>query len=78
MSRSQPGKISQARRRFLKSSGVVGLGVLGGQLPLVARPVIAMTGGADYFGPLEGPDGHGLMLPAGFTSRIVGPLPPFE
>jgi secreted PhoX family phosphatase len=31
----------------------------------------AVMGGADQFGPLGPPDANGLMLPAGFTSRVV-------
>jgi secreted PhoX family phosphatase len=65
---------SRSRRTFLRqslhSAGALGLGVIGGQVA-VARPALAAGGGADSFGPLLPADANGLMLPAGFTSRIV-------
>ena len=65
---------SRSRRAFLRqslqSAAALGLGVIGGQIA-VARPACAAGGGADSFGPLRAPDANGLMLPAGFTSRIV-------
>jgi secreted PhoX family phosphatase len=65
---------SRSRRAFLRqslqSAGALGLGVIGGQVA-IARPANAAGGGADSFGPLLPADANGLMLPAGFTSRIV-------
>ena len=67
-------RLSVSRRAFLadglRGAGTLTLGMLGGQL---AVPAVALAagGGADTFGPLQGPDPNGLLLPAGFTSRIV-------
>jgi len=65
---------SRSRRVFLRqslqSAGALGLGVIGGQVA-IARPANAAGGGADSFGPLMPADANGLMLPAGFSSRIV-------
>jgi hypothetical protein len=56
------------RRRLLArgAQAALGLGLLGGGLP--ARTARA---GADDFGPLQPPDANGLMLPPGFSSRVV-------
>lgn len=59
------------RRRFLRA----GLAAGGGAacLPLFARQVLAQEPGRSPYGPIEGrvPDANGLVLPEGFTSRIV-------
>ncbi len=63
------------RRRFLGCTlGGAALAVVGGERAL-AQP--AQPGDGPY-GPLAGaPDGNGLLLPAGFSSRIIArsPLP---
>lgn len=60
-----------SRRCFLRSGarafGALGL-VLGGG---TAGVPVVRAAGADDFGPLQPPDGNGLMLPSGFSSRIV-------
>ncbi|NRA07865.1 MAG: DUF839 domain-containing protein [Myxococcales bacterium] len=61
----------QSRRGFLRGAGALGVGFLGGQLPFAGHPALAAGGGADDFGALQGPDANGLMLPPGFTSRVV-------
>ncbi|MCR9096474.1 MAG: PhoX family protein [bacterium] len=60
------------RRRLLgqtaRTMAAVGLATAGDWIsPSFARAM----GGADDFGPLQPPDGSGLALPEGFTSRIV-------
>lgn len=60
------------RRRLLgqtaRTMAAVGLATAGDWIsPSFAHAM----GGADDFGPLQPPDGNGLALPAGFTSRIV-------
>jgi secreted PhoX family phosphatase len=63
--------MSLTRRSFLKT-GAQGFGALGAVLASnVAIAAAARAGGADHFGPLQAPDGNGLKLPIGFTSRIV-------
>lgn len=62
-----------SRRRLLRNSaraaGAVGLATAAGWIsPKLAN---AAMGGADDFGPLQPADANGLMLPAGFTSRVV-------
>jgi secreted PhoX family phosphatase len=51
----------------LRGAASLSLGLLGA--PVGAR--VARAAGADDFGPLGPPDVNGLMLPAGFSSRIV-------
>jgi secreted PhoX family phosphatase len=62
---------SLSRRSFLRhgaqGAGLLGLGILGGG----AAPARAQVCDADQFGPLLPANAHGLMLPAGFTSRVV-------
>ena len=64
---------SLSRRHFLRhgvrGASLLGLGLLGGSG--VASPARASGCSADDFGPLLPADANGLMLPAGFTSRIV-------
>ena len=55
-------------RRSAEVTGGLGLSLFGGA---VAVPM-AHAAGADDFGPLQPPDANGLMLPPGFSSRIVG------
>ena len=56
-------------RHGARGMGVLGIGLFGGS---VAVPVArAAGGGAGSFGPLQPPDANGLMLPPGFSSRIV-------
>ncbi len=59
------------RRRFLQA----GLTVVGGAaaLPAFATPGSAQETGTSPYGSLEGiePDGNGIVLPEGFSSRIV-------
>jgi hypothetical protein len=70
--RPRPRPFSRDRRGFLKGglSGVLSLGVIGGQMVRVPA-AWAACGGADTFGPLGPPDTNGLRLPPGFSSRIV-------
>lgn len=59
------------RRRFLQA----GVFTAGGTaaLPLLATAAGAQTAGTSPYGSIEGvaPDANGLMLPEGFTSRVV-------
>jgi secreted PhoX family phosphatase len=55
-------------RRGLQGSGALAL-ALGG--PGVVATARAAAGGADSFGPLQPPDGNGLMLPPGLSSRVI-------
>ena len=59
------------RRRFLQA----GVFTAGGTaaIPLLATAVGAQTAGISPYGPIEGnaPDENGMILPEGFTSRIV-------
>jgi secreted PhoX family phosphatase len=73
MHRPQPRPFSRSRRAFLRGgvTGVLSLGVLGGQLVRVPAARAAACGGADTFGPLLPPNANGLRLPPGFSSRIV-------
>lgn len=59
------------RRRFLQA-GVFAAGGTAG-LPLVGAAASAQSGGSGPYGSLEGiaPDANGVVLPAGFTSRVV-------
>ncbi len=72
--RSNPFSLpALSRRSFLghgfRSAGALGLGLVG--TPALAPVAHAASGGADSFGPLQPPDANGLMLPPGFTSRVV-------
>ena len=61
-----------SRRSFLRGGAHTGAAValtLFGQA--VAAPPARAAGGADAFGPLQAPDENGLMLPPGFSSRVV-------
>jgi len=40
-------------------------------LPGIARTAVRSLAGADGFGDLRSPDHNGLLLPPGFSSRIV-------
>lgn len=62
-----------SRRRFLTRSaaGVLGVGLGGTTLAMLAPPRAARAAGADDFGALLPPDANGLRLPPGFQSRIV-------
>ena len=66
-----PFLASLSRRQLLRhgvhGAAAVGLGLAGGS---VVVPV-ARAAGADDLGPLQPPDGNGLMLPPGFGSRVV-------
>ncbi len=65
------------RRGFLRGAAILGLGSFGSQVVRVPA-AHALGGGADSFGPLGPPDGNGLRLPPGFSSRVVavtGSLP---
>jgi hypothetical protein len=57
-----------SRRAFLRRAAALGVAGLVGPLASRAR---AQTGCLDGVGPLLPPDANGLMLPAGFTSRVV-------
>jgi hypothetical protein len=54
-------------RRGAQAGGALGVGLLADAL----APAVARASGADDFGPLQPPDASGLMLPPGFTSRVV-------
>lgn len=68
---------SQLSRRSLLRGGVEAAGLLGFTfinqtfLPGIARAAVRSLAGADGFGDLRSPDHNGLMLPPGFSSRIV-------
>lgn len=64
----KPGKIS--RRDLLRGSAAAAGGLA---LSALATPNLAhaYTPGADQFGPLQPADADGLMLPPGFSSRVV-------
>ena len=61
------------RRTFLQLTGATGVLVGLGGVGLTAGPAGAATAvpGPGRFGPLQGADANGIMLPAGFTSRLV-------
>jgi secreted PhoX family phosphatase len=63
---------SLSRRGFLRrgatSLGAVGVSLAGGS---VAIPTRAQAGAPGGFGALQPADGNGLMLPLGFSSRVV-------
>ena len=46
-------------------------GMLGRALDAMAAPAVA---GAGPYGPLNPPDTNGIMLPDGFSSRVIGYL----
>ena len=71
MPHREEGGVKQSRRGFLRGASVLGAGLLGGQVPFAARPAHATPAGADGFGPLQPADANGLMLPPGFSSRVV-------
>jgi hypothetical protein len=58
-----------SRRGFLRGAGA--LGVAGLVSPLAASRARADEGCVEGVGPLQAADANGLMLPAGFTSRVV-------
>ncbi|MBT8447814.1 MAG: PhoX family protein, partial [Gammaproteobacteria bacterium] len=59
---TRPAPFSPSRRALLGTAGTAAALTAAG--PAAAR-------NADDYGPLQPPDSNGLMLPAGFTSRIV-------
>ena len=54
-----------SRRAFLRAAALLGAG------PLLASCARASAGCLATVGPLQAADANGLMLPAGFTSRVV-------
>ncbi len=62
-----------SRRRLLRNTAraMSAAGVASAANWLTPSFAHAVMGGADQFGPLGPPDTNGLMLPAGFTSRVV-------
>ena len=59
------------RRAFVRA-GVFGAGMVGvGLWGWKGARAVASPMGADGFGPLQAADSNGLMLPPGFTSRVV-------
>lgn len=61
------------RRDFLRSSGVLMAGAwLGGSFFRTAHAGgAAIVTGPGPYGPLQAPDANGIMLPAGFSSRVL-------
>ena len=61
-------EVTSSRREFIAAT--VAAGVLG---PAFLRDALAATAvaGEGPYGPLLGPDANGLMLPAGFKSRVI-------
>jgi secreted PhoX family phosphatase len=57
------------RRLFLRTA-VAGTVALGFSVPRAALGAPAQTGASPY-GPLRSADGNGIMLPTGFTSRVI-------
>ena len=58
-----------SRRGFLRGAGALGVAGLAG--PLASSRAHADEGCVEGVGPLSAADANGLMLPAGFTSRVV-------
>jgi len=63
---SHPSRRSLVRYGLVSAFSLGALGARGAQAGSVA-----FAFGADEFGPLQDPDENGLMLPRGFTSRVV-------
>jgi hypothetical protein len=60
------------RRDFLRSSGVILAGAwLGGSILRTARASGHIVTGPGPYGPLQAADANGIMLPAGFSSRVL-------
>jgi len=66
-----PGRGRVPRRRVL--AGMVAAGAATGIAPGFWRQALSAPAqpGDSPYGPLQAPDANGLMLPAGFTSRVV-------
>jgi secreted PhoX family phosphatase len=58
-----------SRRGFLRGAGALGVAGLAG--PLAPSRARADDGCVEGIGPLSAADANGLMLPAGFTSRVI-------
>lgn len=73
-SRSHNGTSTISRRRLLlrtaHTAGVFGFAAVAGWIS--PERSSALGTGADGFGALQPPDANGLMLPPGFSSRVVG------
>ena len=60
------------RRDFLRFSAAVGGAVLGSSVWRTAAACELAVGGVGPYGPLQPADANGIMLPVGFTSRVIG------
>jgi uncharacterized protein len=60
-----------SRRRFLQTSAAATLAVAAGPAAWRHAYAAPTVGGAGPYGPLGEPDANGLLLPAGFTSRVI-------
>lgn len=60
------------RRSFLARSAAIGALALGDAVLPRAIAMAGATPSSQPYGPLMAPDANGLMLPAGFQSRIIG------
>jgi hypothetical protein len=60
---ADPGQLT--RRAFLRAAAALGA------TPMLASRARAAAGCLEAVGPLQAADANGLMLPAGFTSRVV-------
>jgi secreted PhoX family phosphatase len=59
------------RRDFLRFSAALGGAVLGSSVWRTAAACELAVGGVGPYGALQAPDANGIMLPVGFTSRVV-------
>lgn len=59
------------RRRDFIASGLVALGAIAVGPGVWSRALAAPTVGEGPYGPLGAPDANGILLPRGFTSRVV-------
>lgn len=60
-----------SRRTFLGGAAATSAGLLAGPAWWRAAYAAPTVGGPSPYGPLGGPDANGLLLPAGFTSRVI-------
>jgi secreted PhoX family phosphatase len=59
------------RREFLRAAAATSAGVVLGPAAWRAAYAAPAAPGPGPYGPLVGPDPHGLLLPAGFTARVI-------
>ena len=62
-------KLASDRRRFLRSALMIGAGSTG--VSMVPSQVFAATAGPSPYGTIADRDGSGVLLPRGFTARVI-------